>query len=394
MARSWINPAKNGEGWTVFWYDPDGKQRQQTLNLKQDADAVRAKIQRELDLGVFGGVRLSKESLASVFERWATTRGVENSSVKQYRTILNRSIIPFFGSRSIAAIKLSDVQEWIAWMTATYSYKESTLQFRLNILRSVFTWAVEGELIGRNPCKEAKLPGSRAKARRVQKAEVIVPKLEDVLAIINESSARYRGMLWLMVGCGFRLGEAMGISRDRIDFKAKMITVDRQVAGDRDTGTGKYGGQQLRHIKWRDEDDHGRQVPLPDTVALALRRHLKQYGTWGPDFLLFSNITRTGFLYPEYWYQKIWMPALAGAKVAYFRSHGLRHFYASALLAQGVPMTEVSAWLGHSSVSVTEQYYAHLMPDAPDRGRQAIDAALAPALPAVEDEESPVEEVA
>ncbi|MFZ3498019.1 tyrosine-type recombinase/integrase [Streptomyces sp. 5.8] len=329
----------------------------------------------------------SSEPLASVFERWATTRGVENSSVKQYRTILNRSIVPFFGSQSMAAIRPANIQEWVDWMIETCHYKASTLQFRLNILRSVFTWAVENELIGRNPCRTAQLPGSRAKAQRARKADVFVPKVEDVHTIIGSAPARYRGMIWLMAGCGFRLGEAMGISRDRIDFKAKMITIDRQVAGDRDTGSGKCGGQQLRHVKWRDEDDHGRDVPLPDAVALALRRHLKQYGTWGPDGLLFSNITRTGFLYPEYWYQKVWMPSLSGAEMAYFQSHNLRHFYASSLLAQGVPITEVSGWLGHSSVRVTEEYYAHLMPDAPDRARRAIDAALAPVQPQAEEGE-------
>ena len=116
--------------------------------------------------------------------------------------------------------------------------------------------------------------------------------------------------------------------------------------------------------------------------------------TWGPDGLLFSNITRTGFLYPEYWYQKVWMPSLSGAELKYLRSHSLRHFYASSLLAQGVPMTEVSAWLGHSSVEFTEEYYAHLMPDAPDRARLAIDAALAPVQPHVEEVDlEPGEEV-
>ncbi|MCX5013602.1 N-terminal phage integrase SAM-like domain-containing protein [Streptomyces sp. NBC_00555] len=112
MARAWINPAKNGQGWTVFWYDPDGKQRQQTLKLKADADAVCARVERELDLGMYVDVRQGGEPLASVFERWATTRGVENSSVKQYRTILNRSIIPFFGFQPMAAIRPTDIQEW------------------------------------------------------------------------------------------------------------------------------------------------------------------------------------------------------------------------------------------------------------------------------------------
>jgi integrase len=267
-------------------------------------------------------------------------------------------------------------------MIETYKYKGSTLQFRLNILTSVFRWAVDNELIGRNPCEKAKLPGSRARTRRVQKGDVYVPPLEDIHQIIMNAMPQYRAMFWLMAGCGFRLGEAMGLSRDRIDFRNKTVTIDRQIAEDKDTGTGRYGGLQLRHIKWRDEDDHGRVVPLPDAVAMALRRHLKQYGTWGEHGLLFPNVTRTGMLYRYYWYTNLWSPALSAAKVAYFKPHSLRHFYASSLLGQGVPITEVSVWLGHSSVSITEEYYAHLMPDAPDRARLAIDTALGALRPA------------
>jgi|SRR5882757_2448524 len=109
---------------------------------------------------------------------------------------------------------------------------------------------------------------------------------------------------------------------------------------------------------------------------MAVRRHLKEYEPWGPEELLFSNVTRTGLLYPYYWYSRIWKPALAAADVDYFKPHSFRHFYAASLLSQGVPVTEVSAWLGHSSVSFTERYYGDLMPDAPDRARLAMDGTL------------------
>lgn len=122
----------------------------------------------------------------------------------------------------------------------------------------------------------------------------------------------------------------------------------------------------------------GASSALPDVVALALRRHLKDYDTWGEDELLFSNATGTGLLYPYYWYGRIWRPALAAAGIDYFKPHSLRHFYAASLLSQGVAISEVSAWLGHTSVSFTERYYSDLMPDSPDRARLAIDGALGP----------------
>ncbi len=43
--------------------------------------------------------------------------------------------------------------------------------------------------------------------------------------------------------------------------------------------------------------------------------------------------------------------------------HTLRHTYASHLLMSGTNIFVVSRWLGHSSVTVTEKHYGHLIPD-------------------------------
>ena len=46
--------------------------------------------------------------------------------------------------------------------------------------------------------------------------------------------------------------------------------------------------------------------------------------------------------------------------------HTLRHSHASQLLANGVPLTDVSARLGHSNVYVTATVYAHALPGRDD----------------------------
>ena len=47
----------------------------------------------------------------------------------------------------------------------------------------------------------------------------------------------------------------------------------------------------------------------------------------------------------------------------------------STSLAEGIPITEVSRWLGHKSIEVTHQIYGHLVPSSFDRARTALDAA-------------------
>ena len=52
--------------------------------------------------------------------------------------------------------------------------------------------------------------------------------------------------------------------------------------------------------------------------------------------------------------------------------HVLRHAAASAWLNTGADIVAVAAWLG-DTVETVYKTYAHLMPDADERGRNAMD---------------------
>jgi integrase len=60
-----------------------------------------------------------------------------------------------------------------------------------------------------------------------------------------------------------------------------------------------------------------------------------------------------------------------------FSPHSLRHAFASTLLAQGVPITDVAHWLGHKSIAIKFEIYGHLVPSAAGRGRVALDREFA-----------------
>jgi integrase len=60
--------------------------------------------------------------------------------------------------------------------------------------------------------------------------------------------------------------------------------------------------------------------------------------------------------------------------------HDLRHTFASTALAEGVPISEVSRWLGHKSITTTVNLYGHLVPEASGRARDALDKAFGTAL--------------
>ena len=60
--------------------------------------------------------------------------------------------------------------------------------------------------------------------------------------------------------------------------------------------------------------------------------------------------------------------------------HDLHRTFASTALAEGVPISEVSRWLGHKSITTTVDLYGHLVPEASGRARDALDEAFGPAF--------------
>ncbi|MFE0644596.1 tyrosine-type recombinase/integrase [Streptomyces sp. NPDC058877] len=137
----------------------------------------------------------------------------------------------------------------------------------------------------------------------------------------------------------------------------------------------------IRHLKWRDLDE-GRAVPLPASIAARISDHVRHYGTYsvkqGPNRLagdyLFSNVGRTNILLYSL-VDRMWCKARKEAGLTRtITPHWLRHFFASAGLSKGVPVTDMAEWLGHRDPRITHETYAHVMPDAPERLRTLMDS--------------------
>ena len=60
------------------------------------------------------------------------------------------------------------------------------------------------------------------------------------------------------------------------------------------------------------------------------------------------------------------------------RLHDLRHSYATAALASGVPVKVVSQRVGHADVGVTLKVYAHVLPGDDEDAALRADSLLAP----------------
>src|SRR5262249_32013539 len=71
-------------------------------------------------------------------------------------------------------------------------------------------------------------------------------------------------------------------------------------------------------------------------------------------------------------------PGLRAAGLPHLRWHDLRHLAASAMIAQGLSVTDVSRALGHANAAITATTYSHEFERAQrvDRTREAMERAF------------------
>ncbi|GGX75819.1 tyrosine-type recombinase/integrase [Streptomyces hiroshimensis] len=384
-----------GHPWTARYREPGGRtgrQREKTFRKKGNADAFVAKIEREKDLGTYIEPLGFLTPLVQVYREFIDIGGDErvNSTRYAYETSLRLHVEPYFGARAIGAIKPKDLKAWLKWMVEDRGYEASTAINRYETLSGVFSFAFANDYIAKNPCQQVK--AGRTRAKRKTKKTIYLPTLAEIEAIAANLPGPLQLLVWLMAGCGLRIGEASAVSLQQIDFENGTLHVDRQITQDgkneepttkRQKAVTKGRGRAhcIRHLKWRDQDE-GRSVPLPATIAAKIREHLQLHGTFrvedglnriAGDYL-FSNIGRTNILMYSL-VDRLWRNAKKAAGIIRkITPHWLRHFFASAGLSKGVPVTDMAAWLGHRDPKITHQTYAHIMPDAPQRLRTVMDS--------------------
>jgi integrase len=224
------------------------------------------------------------------------------------------------------------------------------------VINAVFNEAVRNKKLSESPSTDIPVPDV------VHAADFGLPADEELEALAAGLPADWAASVWLMYGCGLRIGEALAVrTRCRIN-KGTTLRVREQV----------NPTAQLRPLKFRVEGQF-RDIPLPLYVSEAIDKHIADHGTTEDGYLFqgrkHKHVTRR--TYNEDFERAAGKAGLPPE----FIPHSLRHCYASTALAHGIPITEVSRWLGHKSIEVTHQIYGHLVPTSWDRARTVLDDA-------------------
>lgn len=351
------------EAWRARYRDSAGKEHAKHFARKVDAQRWLDEVTASIVTGQYVDPRAGKVRFREYAEQWRASQVHRPSTAAHVETMLRRHAYPTFGDKPLAAILPSDVQAWVARLSATLA--PSTVAVVHGLVSGVFRSAVRDRKVASSPCEGTRLP--KASPKRVTPLP-----LETLDAIVAKAPEQWRAAVVLAASTGMRQGEVLGLTVDRIDFLRRVVKVDRQLV----TVAGRT--PFLAPPKTRSSV---RDIPLPQVAVDALADHIARTRpaavplTWEtPERVAEVSVELLFTDRGEPWSRQQFGRAWRAVTTADF--HELRHLYASLLIRHGESVKTVQARLGHKDASETLNTYSHLWPDSDDRTREAIDSVL------------------
>jgi integrase len=331
--------------WVVRYRDPSGKQREESFpaNAKELASGRKSQLEYSVRSGtpVFSR-RDPSMSLEAFVTQWIDEHDGTPKTKANYRSVLAQHIEPALGATQLTRVSRERVRQLLL-TTMPRSVGHNVIVTARTVLVGSLNEAVRQHKIPENPAAGIRLPNGAS-----QRAEFYLASAEELETVARHLPPEWRLAVWLMRGCGLRIGEALAMRRDNV--RGAELRVEEQVLA-----TGKLG--PLKHRK----PGEFRDVPLPRYVAALLE------GQPAASY-------RTTYVFPEFaegaTLQWKFRSAWTSEK---FTPHDLRHTWCSVLLASGIPITDVSRWLGHRDINLTHRVYGHLVPATNARAADAVD---------------------
>lgn len=336
--------------WRARYRDAAGREHAKHFDRRVDAQRWIDEVTASVVTGMYVDPAAGKVTFKAYADAWSAAQPWRAKTRTRVESALRVHISPVIGDRPIAAVRTSEVQALVSGLSTTLA--PYSVKIVYTTLRSVFRAAELDRVIPRTPCVRIALPG-------VSRKHLTIPDVSTLRAIATHLPSRFAAVPLVAAGLGLRPGEVFGLEVADVDFLRRVVTVTRQLDGQRHTAPLKTSASY-------------RTVPLPKVVGAALAAHLAATGR--RDGLIFQEDDGRPVRLSEA--NRAWRRACAKADAVGLRMHDCRHAYASALIAAGESVKTIQARMGHASAMVTLDVYGHLWPDSEEQTRAAVDAWL------------------
>lgn len=316
--------------------------------------------------------------LGAYLEEWLLRRRsqLRPATVRNYRQTLRRYLVPQLGDLRLDELDRPTIERHYARLLAEGGrggtpLSPRTIRLVHAVLRRALEDAVLDGLIDANPARSVRPP-------RHNPADV---ELDDDLRVWTAAQAatfleyvdghEWRNLWHLAIGTGARRGELLGLRWRDVDLAAAQVRIRRSLSV-------VDGVPRLLGTK----TSRSRRLSIGASVVDALRRERagqlarRQTATrWDDRWGLVFTDAAGGPVSPMA-VTKEFHRLVREADVPAIRLHDVRHSNASILLEQGVPIKVISERLGHTTIAMTMDTYAHLLPAMDEDAAGRLEAAL------------------
>jgi integrase len=338
-----------------YWVNE--RQRERSFARQADAKDFKTKVEYEVRTQTFVDPKLASVSFAEYASGVVNGRAVSSGTKNGYLGLLRSWVAPWAGDRTL--LQVSQDREGLAKLINQDMKTPAGKLLSYNRRGSARTVALaavdEAVRAGRlQTHRLADIPLVQSE-EITQRRDFVFPdyaQIKMMQDILNASGMVL--IIWIMRGCGLRIREALAVHSE--DFRDNGAVL-------RITGQASISGDKKVPLKHRRAGQF-RDIPVP-AYLWAMVRELPTGPVTPADNRLY-------FPYSSVYKRFIKARNEVGIS-RNFVPHSLRHAFASALLADRTPITDVAAWLGHQTIDITFRIYGHLVPSAAGKARDVLE---------------------
>lgn len=368
-----------------------------TIDAKNDEEAEKklALFVEEVKKGNFINTNYTFGEFAQIWLDEKVRPNAGERCVKKYIGALNTRILPYIGNIKLKDLTKQKLEKYFNMIKETktnYStrsqnnvVKPSSVKKWKSIIHACLEYAVECELIPKNPCNKIKINYTnttnedtikqlvKTKRERIkyynnEEYKQVCELLEkEFMLYYNNSNINddkklrevgRRFLILLDLKTGMRRSELFGLTRD--DLLIDELTFDVNKSRHYLVGKGKF-------TKYAKNDSSIRIKSLPKSILSYLKLYYElldrlEYKTpYIFDYLSIDGICS----WFDSWQNK--------NNIRNIRFHDIRHTHATILLYLGVDIKTISERLGHSDIQTTLNIYADVLKDLDIKSIEKID---------------------
>lgn len=387
-----------GNGKARLYYMLDRVTYRSTVEANNDEEAQRklALFVEQVEKGNFINTNYTFGEFAQIWLDEKIKPNAGERCVKKYIGALNTRILPYIGNiklKDLSKQKLEKYFNMIKESKTNYSkrkennnVKPSTVKKWKSIIHACLEYAVECELISKNPCDKIKITytnttdeetiKSLVKSKREKIGYYNIDEFKNVCNLLENEFIQYynndnikdekkllevgrRFIILLDLKTGMRRSELFGLTRE--DLSIENLTFDVNKSRHYLAGKGKF-------TKYTKNDSSIRIKSLPKSILKYLELYyqlldnLEYKNEYIFDYLSIDGICS--------WFDK-WQTK---NNIKNIRFHDIRHTHATILLYLGVDVKTISERLGHSDIQTTLNVYADVLKELDIKSAEKIDS--------------------